>query len=358
MNRQRVALIGLGAVANRIHLPALRRVPALELVAACDLDSDRREKMRAQFKIPRVYEDARTMIENERPDCVIIGTPPALHTEHCLLALEHGAHVFCEKPFVERDEQGRAVIATARRAERHVAVNHQYRYMPIYAEPARRLASDEFGKLYLAQVWQQVLYPPTMETNWRARLKEYLLFEFGTHVLDLLICFFGALPESVTALMPRVRADIPADALDLVQLRFPGERAATINLNRLSHAPDRYLEMRLDCERASLRISFGAVAYARLGWLRALRIPTFAAALARGGEARAEWNGRSQRLALEWRAGLAPATARHLAEFVCDIEANREPTSSAEHALDLLKIVRAGYDSARSGETIRLAWDR
>ena len=357
MNRKRVALIGLGAVAERIHLPALRRLPELELVAVCEINPDRSEKMRAQFKIPRVYDDARAMLEKERPDLVIVGTPPALHAEHCLLAIEFGAHVFCEKPFVERVEQGQPVIDAAQKNQRRIAVNNQYRYVSIYRETARRIAAGEFGKLYSVQAWQQVFYPPTMEKNWRASMTEYTLFEFGTHILDLLVYYFDALPVSISALMPRVRADIHADVLDLIQLRFPGERVATINLNRLSHAPDRYLEMRLDCDQASVRISFGAVAYARLSLSRKRKLPTFDAVLARGGEARVERNGRSQRIATEWREVFAPATAQHLAEFVQDIAADRETKNSASHALNLLRIVRAGYDSARTGQTIALNWE-
>jgi predicted dehydrogenase len=332
-------------------------VSNLQLVAACDVDAARRDRLRARFAIPIVYDDPRTMLEREQPDIVIVGTPPALHAEHCLLGLEYGAHIFCEKPFVEQIEQGRAVVAAAERAQRQIAVNNQYRYMPIYRETARRLAAGEFGRLYYLHAWQQMYHPPTMESNWRATLSQATLFEFGTHVLDLLLYFFDARPVAITAQMPYVHANIAADMLDLVQMRFPGERAATITLNRLSRAPERYLEMRLECEEASVRISLGGVAYARLGWSRARKRPTWGAACARGGEARVERDGRSERIALEWRDGFAPATAIHLAEFVCSIDAGREPTNSARHALTLLEIVHAGYESARTGQTIPLVWN-
>lgn len=357
MNRKRVALIGLGAAAEHIHLPALRQLPELELVAACEIDPDRREEMRARFNLPPVYADARALLEKAQPDLVIVGTPPALHAEHCRLAIELGAHVFCEKPFVERVEQGESVIEAAQKNQRRLAVNNQFRYAALYREPGRRIAAGEFGRLYQIQAWQQVFYPPTLEKNWRAHLTEYTLFEFGTHVLDLLVYYFDALPVSISALMPRVRSDINADVLDLVQLRFPDERAATLNLNRVSHAPDRYLELRLDCEQASLRISFGAVAYARLSLSRQRKIPTFDAVLARGGQARVERDGKSKRIAVQTRDLFAPATAQHLKEFVRDIDAHREPKNSARHALNLLKIVRASYASARAGQTIALNWE-
>ncbi len=351
---KRVALIGLGRVAERIHLPALRALGKLELIAACEPDGARRAQLGAKFSIPNTYATLQEMFAVERPDLVIIGTPPAQHAEHALLALQNGADVFCEKPFVETIEQADAIIAAARRAQRRVAVNNQYRYMSIYRETARRLQAGEFGALYYLHAWQQMYHPPEVESGWRARLRDSTLFEFGTHVLDLLVFFFGALPSAVSAQMPRVRADMDADLLDLVQLQFPGERAATLTLNRLSRAPQRYLEMQLECLDAAVHISLGGVAYAGLELTRARKLPLVRAAFARGGEARVERQGRSIQIAREANEPYTSATATHLADFLRDLEAQREPQNSAEHARSLIQIVRAAYDSARTGQTIQI----
>ena len=117
------------------------------------------------------------------------------------------------------------------------------------------------------------------------------LFEFGTHPLDLLCFFFGNLPVSITAHTPRPAPGLEADVIVQATLRFPGERMATLMLNRVSRAPERYLEMRIDCEKASLRISFGGLARASLSWSRSLGRPAGRFSLVRGGEARLESGG-------------------------------------------------------------------
>src|SRR6266540_837408 len=101
--------------------------------------------------------------------------------------------------------------------------------MRIYAETQRRIASGELGELYQAQVWQQMFHPPESETNWRATLTRYTLFEFGTHALDLLSFFFGALPLEVTARIPRVPHGYSSGVLAVLLLDFPGGRVATMN---------------------------------------------------------------------------------------------------------------------------------
>ncbi len=349
----RVALIGLGSVAERIHLPAIAQSGAFRLVAACDPDAGRRERMSRAFRIGATYEAPDAMLAQEGPDVVIIGTPPHLHLEHCLLALGHGAHVFCEKPFVETPADARRVLEAAEDAGRLVLVNNQYRYMAMYREPARRLAAGEFGRPFLIQAWQQMHHPPAKESNWRAGLVRSTLFEFGTHALDLICLLFAAAPVAVTVEMPHPDPDIEADVVVAMLLRFPGERVATVVLNRISHAPQRYFEMRVDAARASLRLSLGGVARASLDWSPALGRPTGRMSLVKGGEARVEQGGRSRVIARETRTAFASATASHLNEFASRLEAGDLDQRALRHQLTLIRLVDAGYESARTGQTIR-----
>lgn len=350
----RVALFGLGAVAERIHLPALASLAEVQVVAACEPDPGRRERVGGRFGIGRLYPDARSLLDHERADLVVVGTPPDTHRDLCLLALEAGCHVFCEKPFVGTVAEADEVIAAADARRRLVGVNNQYRFMAIYRVPQARVARGEFGRLYFVQCWQQMFHPPFFERNWRAALTQSTLYEFGTHALDLVCWFFDALPLSVNAHIPYPRADIKADVLAQVTLRFPEDRLATLVFNRLSHAPMRYLEMRLDCAEASLRISYGGVARLAAEWSRGLGRPTARFSLAKGGEARVERDGRSRPMAREWREALAPATARNLEELIRAIRAGETANDRARRARDLLRIVFAAYESASTGETVWL----
>ena len=75
MSRMRTALFGLGLVVEDIHLRACAALPELELVAACDPRVERRT-WAEQKGVPATYPDALSLLEREKPELVIIATPP------------------------------------------------------------------------------------------------------------------------------------------------------------------------------------------------------------------------------------------------------------------------------------------
>jgi predicted dehydrogenase len=349
LGRTPVALIGLGAVSRDIHLPALANHPAANLVAAADPDRSRHAHAARVAPGARLYASADALFVSERPELVIIAAPPQAHRDLCLLALRSGAHVLCEKPFVESLDQADEVMAAAQAAGRHVAVNHQYRYLSIYSETSRRLRRGDFGRLYLMQAQQRMFVTSEQEPGWRGELRRRVLFEFGMHVLDLLSCFFESQPVSVSALMPRVLKGDMTDVLVLMQLVYPQDRVASVTLNRASRGSRRYLDLRLECETAALDISFGGVAESRLGWSSERRRPTFRLSVARGGEAWMESDGRCVRVVRAAQEERPAATAAHITAVLDAVAAGEEPPVSAAYARSLLRTVLAAYASAEQG---------
>jgi len=310
--------------------------------------------MAEKFRIPETFDSFDQMMEKAKFDFLIAGTPPGSHFEICEKALNAGIHVFCEKPFMPSIEEADKIVALAKEKNLLLRVNNQYRYMSYYAETKRRLDAGEFGRPYYIQCWQQMFHPPAKETNWRSALKQYVLFEFGTHALDLACFFFDALPETVNVFTPRARPEYDADVLVNATLRFPGERLGTFSFNRVTHAPEKYLEMRIDCEHASLRISLGGVARFSIDWAKNSRRFTLKHGFVRGGQARSEVNGVSSTYLNSGAPEFASATAEHLRVFVREMSLSERPIEAARHARDVLNLVFAGYESARSGETVRL----
>ncbi len=350
----RVGIVGLGGVADRIHLPACRAVPELEVAGGCDPNPEARRKLAQKFGIARTFETFDEMLEQVRPEMVIVGTPPNSHFEICRKSIEAGAHVFCEKPFMRDVEECDRIIELARRRSVLLRVNNQYRFMTFYRQTRERLLRGEFGRVFYIQCWQQMFHPPAKETNWRNQLKQYVLYEFGTHALDLASFFFDSLPVAVAAQIPHCRPEFDADVLVHMALRFPGERLAVFSFNRVSQAPEKYLEMRLDCEKASLRLSLGGMARMSVEWSRNAGRPIARFGLLKGGQARAEIDGRSKTYCSSRKGEFASATAEHLKYFIAETRTPAPSLEGAEHAREILRLVFAGYESARTGETVWL----
>ncbi|GGF46278.1 dehydrogenase [Aliidongia dinghuensis] len=99
MKTVRVGLIGSGFVAE-LHMYAYKRVYGVDAqVVAVAARGDQVEAFARKHGIAGTHRDYRALLTDPAIDVVDICTPPALHTEMILAALEAGKHVICEKPF-------------------------------------------------------------------------------------------------------------------------------------------------------------------------------------------------------------------------------------------------------------------
>ncbi|MEP6925764.1 MAG: Gfo/Idh/MocA family oxidoreductase [Pyrinomonadaceae bacterium] len=351
----RVAIIGLGAVTRNIHLPAYATLAnKIKIVAGCDVDNAARKIAQEKFGVPEVFDDPVKMLEDTAPDIVSICTPPSLHVEQTLMCLERGCHVFCEKPLAESLEDGRKLVRAADDAGRFVVVNNQFPFMNIHRAAKSAIGSPEFGRLLFLQAWQ-VFHPDEMtEADWRGRLRQRLCFEFGIHVFSLVRYFFDDEPVAISAQMPNPLSRFHSDALNLITLEFADGRAASIILNRLSNAPERYLDMRLDGENASVYTSIGGEIRLEAGLHTRQKIPFLGLNFVKGGKAVLQKGTKSKIIAKDGINPFASSTAYHFANFIEAIREDKTPPGTVRDNLKTLALVFAAYDSAEARQVIKL----
>jgi predicted dehydrogenase len=354
----RFGFAGLGWAARGFHLPALEQVPGAVAVGGCDTSADQRDSWQQEVGTP-AYEGLEELVERERPDVIIVATPPDSHAELCLRALEVGTHVICEKPFVNTVSEADSVLEAAEAVGRQVAVNHEFREKPIFKAVAERIGSPEAGRLVFCQIWQLMDVAPWEEpVAWRAAMPDRSLFEGGVHLVDLLIFLFGERPAAVYARRSSgLDPSRDADAIQLVTLEFGGGRLAQLTIDRLCPAGIRYVELRADCELESLRASIGGRALVRLGMKRAERTG-LRLEFGSGGLAWAERGMKRTTLARARREPGKHATAELFKQITAAFEQGREPPSSGREARDVLAVIEAAYRSAASGERVELDWAR
>lgn len=104
---KRIVLIGLGTIAKH-HLEALQQTPGIEIVGICDLRSEAAED-RCFAGIP-FDTDWTRLVDNVRPDTVLILTPPQAHRALAERCIEHGLEVIIEKPLAETREDVRQLL--------------------------------------------------------------------------------------------------------------------------------------------------------------------------------------------------------------------------------------------------------
>lgn len=130
-NRLRVAVIGAGALANRVHYPSLASFEDVQIAAACDLDAGRLAATADRFGIEGRYADYRRMLEDVAPDAVYaIGQPHHLY-DVWTWCLERGLNLYIEKPMGITLHQARSLAYLAERHGCITQVSFQRRTSPM-----------------------------------------------------------------------------------------------------------------------------------------------------------------------------------------------------------------------------------
>jgi predicted dehydrogenase len=347
--KRTVALAGLGSAARRIHLPAIRRIPDLEIVGGCD------PAPVSGFDFP-MFRTVDEMLAVTRPDLLVVITPPDSHFEIVAAGLRAGAHVVCEKPFMNSLEEADAIIELAERTGRRVVVNNQFRFMQIYQAAKSAIGTPGFGDLLFVEASQTFHTTAETEAGWRGTDPRRTCRDFGTHVLDLCRFFFNEEPLAITARMPRPGPSPGPDYLNLLQLEFSGDRVAHITLDRLSRGPHRYLDLRLDGTAGCLETHFGGGIEFGVGVRGGSRRPFIKADISMGGTATLYHGERGRKIASEPGDTFAGATRRLLQAFLAAIDTGTIPPCDASDNRRTLALMLAAYDSAEAGRRVDMTY--
>ena len=349
----RVVLIGLGNAGFTLHLPALAGIPSARVVGACDPDESRRNRAHSAFKVP-VFRDFESMMAAVETDVVIVGTPPDTHAHYCLEAFKRGAHVICEKPFVSSLDEADHVLAAAASANRFIALNHEFREMPIFRALRDEIAKPGTGDVVFAQVWQLMDLPPWAEPGWRGEMLQRTLYEAGVHLVDFLMALFGEKPVRVQAATSSCGVrEGESDAMALVTLEFSRGRLAQIVQNRLCKGATQYFEVRAETAAASLRASFGGRARVTAGLFRSTR-PHVRMEYGVSGLAWREVGTDRTVLARNPKDPGMMATRYVFEKTLRAFQDGSAPPASGTDGRDVLEVIAACYRSAATGRRLEL----
>jgi predicted dehydrogenase len=186
---RRYALIGCGDI-GVVRAAALARRGS-KLVAVNDVDTAKAKSFADRFGAEAVA-DWRDLLTRDF-DAVIISTPPSLHADMCVAAVDAGKHVLCEKPLARTADECRTMIDAAARADRVLATGFNYRFYPSFLQARTLLESGVIGPL--SHVRAYAGYSATGHNQ--AWVKDAgvvgggALHDNGIHLIDLTRSFFG-----------------------------------------------------------------------------------------------------------------------------------------------------------------------
>jgi predicted dehydrogenase len=166
----RIGLIGAGGNTKTRHIPGLRAVPDVDIVAVCNRRPESTAEVARTYSIPRTYERWQDLLADSDIDAVVIGTWPYLHCPITLAALEAGKHVLTEARLSMNAAEAHQMLEAARQHPRLVT---QVVPSPFGLKGHRimveRIEAGFLGEVREVQVCHlgPALADPTLPLSWR-----------------------------------------------------------------------------------------------------------------------------------------------------------------------------------------------
>jgi len=127
----RVAVVGAGTMANRVHYPSLASFTDVQIAAICDIDVQRLQTTADRYGIAARYTDYRRMVEDVAPDAIYVIGQPHIMYDVWIWCLEQGLNLYIEKPLGITLHQARALAYLAARHDCITQVSFQRRSTPL-----------------------------------------------------------------------------------------------------------------------------------------------------------------------------------------------------------------------------------
>ncbi len=336
-----VGIIGAGEI-SVLHAAACRDLgDRVRLVAVADIEEDRARTLAGHFAIPEVYDDYQRLLANPDVQAVTICTPPFLHVQQSVDALEAGKHVLCEKPVAESLAALDRIAAAAQASGLVFSGVFQHRFGRGAQQVKALIERGRFGRLLLGlthTLW--IRTPEYYEVWWRGSWERECggaSVSQGLHGIDMLLWLMGE-PVALYAEAATLKADIEVEDTAAAVVRFRngsiGQVLATVN-----------------CQDNRSRLEVYGVELSAVSSEDAYQPTKDPFRLSAAEPAHLE---RVQKEAEE----LVPSGPQYLhlgmmEDFVGAIEDRRQPLVTVDECRRSLELVAALYRSAMTGEAVR-----
>lgn len=342
-------VIGAGGIADRRMIPE-GIIPGRnsELVAICEVNQQLVDRIGDKYGIPasQRYTSAIELIANARVDAVYIATPNHMHKGQVLECAAAGKHVLCEKPLAVSLEDCDEMVESCAAAGVKLGVDFMMRFHRCHLALKQMIDNGQLGKLVMGRAELTCWYPPI---SGAFRQDPVLggggaFIDMGNHCLDVLEMFFGR-TRRVSMLTENLVQDYPAEDTSVCLLQFASGAVGMIDA--LFNVPDAASHNALEVYGSLGSVTArGTIGQASAGKLEAML---------QGGQAGYDaQQGRDESGAQIIEPEPFNIYQAHIEAFCDAIINDTEPPISGEDGLWNERVVKACYESARTGKVVEV----
>lgn len=200
MSRVGIGIIGTG-FARRVQIPAFRQCAEANIISIASGHAENAAATAAEFGISHHSGDWRETITHRDVDLVCITTPPGLHREMTLFAIEQGKHVLCEKPMAMDAIEAVEMARAAQDSSRLAIIDHELRFQPGRQLAYKLLREGKIGAVRHAKAIFRAPHrgDPNIPWNWWSDAEQGggALGAIASHIIDSFHWLLGTDVSSV-----------------------------------------------------------------------------------------------------------------------------------------------------------------
>lgn len=191
MEKLKIGIIGCGGIANGKHMPAIKKLDNVEMVAFCDIIPERAEKAAKEFGTAdaKVYTDYKELLKDESIHNVRILTPNRWHAVMTVDALKAGKHVLCEKPMALNYAEALEMLEAQKESGKVLTIGYQHKFDPDVIYAKQEAEKGTFGDIYFAKasILRRRGVPTWGVFTQKAEQGGGSLIDITTHSLDMVL---------------------------------------------------------------------------------------------------------------------------------------------------------------------------
>ena len=194
----RWGIIGCGSVCEVKSGPAFRKCAGSALVAVMSRDAAKARDFARRHSVPKWYDDADKLIQDDEVDAVYVATPPGAHEQYALRIAAAGKPCYVEKPMARSYVECARMIEAFRAAGKPLFVAYYRRALPRFVRAKQVIDSGGIGRVTGCTYRHTRLHWPNPAPEWRLDPEQSgggLLLDLGSHTLDILDWLLGEFTE-------------------------------------------------------------------------------------------------------------------------------------------------------------------
>ncbi len=188
-----IGILGLGE--GRSTISAALQSDRVKLRMICDVDIEKCKHRAKEFQFDHYTTSYQEMLDDPLIDLVAIYTPDHLHATHVMMALQHGKHVLCTKPFIDDLSKANELLALAKSVGKKVFIGQSSRFF----EPMQRQRKDYeeglIGELITIEAYYHADHRWFLEKPWSLQQSFKWLYGGLSHPVDFIRWYLPNIEE-------------------------------------------------------------------------------------------------------------------------------------------------------------------